>query len=73
MNITRGWYMETYLHPDADWAVTHVGVPRFLDGIIVDFDHPVQVSCHHLGDVLQLLEVVGRVALGDFTPHASVG
>ena len=51
------------LHTDPNRSMTHVGLPRFGDGIVVDVDDAVQVECDDLGNIVQLLEVV--LAVGD--------
>merc|ERR1719234_1888195 len=47
------------LNTDSDRPVSHVAVPRLLNGVEVHLDDLVQVLRRHLGNLLQTLKVVG--------------
>merc|ERR1719234_74030 len=47
------------LDTNSDRPVSHVAVPRLLNGVEVHLNDLVQVLCRHLGHLLQTLKVVG--------------
>lgn len=49
------------VHTNADGAVAHVGATSLRDGVVVAVDDAVEVDSDDLGDIVELLEVVGTV------------
>ena len=49
------------LHTNSDRSMTHVGLPRFRDWVVIDIDNAIQVVCDNLCNIVQLFEVVPAV------------